>query len=612
MPSLAELFGFAPALGPWNSYPTQPEAPEAPQLPPAPPWWLQSLIAPSPQSGLTSPIPRPLDAASFDLDAPSGSILGNFPAVQGATNASPSGGILQALFPNTPPTGGGILGNLTPARRESNAAASGGVLASAFPETTPDANVNAADRLGPASFFLRGTDPPGIFNSPIGSPFAPQSLPSWGEAPRNNRNPPGEGSSWLARSLLSIASPAPKDDSLNSADVAFRPVADFRPGQFSPPGQFSAQALNNATVAPTSAPDAPVDTAPKRESGDSDASFARSYDRAQMAIAADQELRTTVRMAEKVGDKTFNDRLATIMANLEQDPRAALDAIRGEIFSSQIHNRSTASAANAVSALATWKAINRLDALQPKLGIWTAREEGFQPAVKLLLAQQQTFYRIASDPTLSRSEKLDQLAETGLFDTALASSLMAIGGFAYRGGLLAPADRPGGGPSRASPSDLASRSKVELEQAAVPDSGQVFVRSQKSDSPRYKPGIVTGSGTKIEGTWLSGITEAPVPAQVADLLRGRRFRTFDDLREEFWKTVANIPELAVQFTAQNVALMKGGQAPKAPRTHWARDSRVFHLHHVDRVADDGPVYSVDNIWVVSPARHAELHPKGSP
>jgi hypothetical protein len=300
------------------------------------------------------------------------------------------------------------------------------------------------------------------------------------------------------------------------------------------------------------------------------------------------------------------------MANLEKDPRAALDAIRSEVFTSQIRNRSSASAAKAAAALATLNAINRLDALQPKVGIWRAREEGFRPAVDLPQDQRQTLYRIATDLTLSRDDKLDQMAEAGLFDTALAAGLSGIGGFANRGGLLGPADRPGGGSNRASTKNPADLPGTESKPAGAANVDPVSARPPNVISGRYKPGVVSGNGKKVEGTWLSGAPEAPVPKQVADLLRGREFSTFNGLRRAFWKAVTRVPELASEFTPDNLAMMRAGNAPRAPTSLWARRSEVFHLHHVDRITDEGPVYDLDNIWVVTPARHAELHPNDSP
>jgi hypothetical protein len=394
--------------------------------------------------------------------------------------------------------------------------------------------------------------------------------------------------------------------------VAFSRGADFRPSQSSPSGQIVAQALNVANEATAPERDAPLDAALNHRAGDSEASFARSYERARATIASDEELRTAVRGAKNAGDEKFNDRLATIMVNLEQDPQAAFDAIRSEIFNSQIRHRAGMSAAAAMTALATWNAINRLDALQPKLNIWKAREAGFRPAVGLSQEEGRTLYRIATDERLSRDDRLHQMADAGLFDTALAAGLMGAAGWANRGGVLAPTDRPGGGPNRASTPNLPSRPAVEPKPPAVPNSGEVFVRSPRSDSPRYRPGTVTGKGVKIEGPWLPDITEAPVPAQVADLLRGRRFSSFDDLREAFWKAVASVPELASQFNTQNRALMSRGRAPKAPGELQTPDSMEYHLHHPDRVADGGPVYHLDNIWVVSPLRHRRLHSKGSP
>jgi hypothetical protein len=340
-------------------------------------------------------------------------------------------------------------------------------------------------------------------------------------------------------------------------DVAFSRGADFRPGQFSPPGQSVAQALNDANEAPAPAHDAPLDAALNHRAGDPEASFARSYDRAQATIASDEELRTTVRMAKNAGDEKFKDRLATIMANLERDPKAALDAIRSEIFNSQIHNRTSLSGVAAVAASATLKAINRLDALQPELGIWQAREAGFQPAVRLSQDQQRAIYRIATDPNLSPGEKLDEMSKAGLFDVALASGLMAMAGFAF--------------------------------------------------TARRTPGVTSGSGTKLEGPWLSGNTEASIPAQVADLLRGRTFSTFDEFRRALWKAVASVPELASEFSAESLARVRVGLAPMAPRGERGRCSEVFNLHHPRRIADGGEVYDVDNMMVVTPRRHDELH-----
>ena len=112
---------------------------------------------------------------------------------------------------------------------------------------------------------------------------------------------------------------------------------------------------------------------------------------------------------------------------------------------------------------------------------------------------------------------------------------------------------------------------------------------------------------EIKGRWISEAMEAPVPAQVAALLKGKTFPTFDDFRSAFWKAVGGIPELAGQFSPQNRGLMRRGYAPKAPQEHQTPDQKVFILHHHVPISKGGAVYDVDNIKVVSPKRHHELH-----
>ena len=46
------------------------------------------------------------------------------------------------------------------------------------------------------------------------------------------------------------------------------------------------------------------------------------------------------------------------------------------------------------------------------------------------------------------------------------------------------------------------------------------------ESPRDKPGVVTGKGEDIFGIWLAGAGKdlgAPIPSQIADKLRGKEF-----------------------------------------------------------------------------------------
>jgi hypothetical protein len=107
--------------------------------------------------------------------------------------------------------------------------------------------------------------------------------------------------------------------------------------------------------------------------------------------------------------------------------------------------------------------------------------------------------------------------------------------------------------------------------------------------------------------------EAPVPSQVADRLRGRRFTSFDDFRHALWKASADVPALATQFSVANRALMSRGESPKAPPAQQTAESTIFHLHHLKSPAEGGRTYDVDNIRVVSPLRyHQKRHYGGLP
>src|SRR3979411_777147 len=115
-------------------------------------------------------------------------------------------------------------------------------------------------------------------------------------------------------------------------------------------------------------------------------------------IAGDYELSTAERMAEKSGDTSFHDRLATIIANLEQNSEAALDAVRREVFASKMRSMQIGSGTDFNSAHATRKALARLDALWPKLDIVSAREDALEPFRRYSEDQIRTLNRIWHSP----------------------------------------------------------------------------------------------------------------------------------------------------------------------------------------------------------------------
>ncbi|MGI8464474.1 type VI secretion system PAAR protein [Pectobacterium punjabense] len=133
-------------------------------------------------------------------------------------------------------------------------------------------------------------------------------------------------------------------------------------------------------------------------------------------------------------------------------------------------------------------------------------------------------------------------------------------------------------------------------------------------SARNKPGTVTGKGEVLSGEskWLEAASSglgAPVPAQVADKLRGQKFERFDDFREAFWLAVAECPELIEQFSPANKALIKKGRSPYAVPKEQYGGRKVFEIHHKIRIVDGGSVYDIDNLSIATPKRHVAIHSK---
>ncbi|BEN39532.1 hypothetical protein SMKC049_13240 [Serratia marcescens] len=129
-------------------------------------------------------------------------------------------------------------------------------------------------------------------------------------------------------------------------------------------------------------------------------------------------------------------------------------------------------------------------------------------------------------------------------------------------------------------------------------------------SPRYTPGKVSGKGQQVGDGWLNTAGQelgSPVPSQIADKLRGREFASFDSFRSAFWKAVAADPELSKQFGSDDMERLKLGRAPTVRFKDSVGKRVKYEIHHRDEVAKGGEVYNVDNLNVVTPKRHIEIH-----
>ncbi|CAN1601875.1 bacteriocin immunity protein [Pseudomonas mediterranea] len=111
------------------------------------------------------------------------------------------------------------------------------------------------------------------------------------------------------------------------------------------------------------------------------------------------------------------------------------------------------------------------------------------------------------------------------------------------------------------------------------------------------PGVVRGAGQAEANSWQAQAMSsqgAPVPALIADQLRGQVFERFDLFKRAFWKAVAATPTLNAQFNLANRALLLSGSAPRSELPDDDRALRI--LHRVD-VTQDGGVYDLDNLVI---------------
>ncbi|VVN77325.1 S-type pyocin domain-containing protein [Pseudomonas fluorescens] len=127
---------------------------------------------------------------------------------------------------------------------------------------------------------------------------------------------------------------------------------------------------------------------------------------------------------------------------------------------------------------------------------------------------------------------------------------------------------------------------------------------------RDDPGVATGFGQPISGVWLGEAARgagAPIPSQIADHLRGREFSNFHRFREAFWRAVAADTNLKQQFSESNLVKMRNGAAPYPGRSDQAGGRRKFEIHHEIEIAKGGAVYDMENLLVLTPTRHIEIH-----
>ncbi|RON19815.1 colicin transporter [Pseudomonas frederiksbergensis] len=132
---------------------------------------------------------------------------------------------------------------------------------------------------------------------------------------------------------------------------------------------------------------------------------------------------------------------------------------------------------------------------------------------------------------------------------------------------------------------------------------------------RNEPGVVSGYGEAVSGVWLGVASQsdgAAIPKQIADKLRGKEFSNFRLFRESLWRAITDDVDLAKQFRPNNIKAMKKGHAPSSREEDHLGSNIKFELHHIEPVSEGGAIYDIDNIRIVTPRRHSEIHKKGQP
>ncbi|HFW7883410.1 TPA: colicin-E9 [Shigella sonnei] len=130
------------------------------------------------------------------------------------------------------------------------------------------------------------------------------------------------------------------------------------------------------------------------------------------------------------------------------------------------------------------------------------------------------------------------------------------------------------------------------------------------ESKRNKPGKATGKGKPVGDKWLDDAGKdsgAPIPDRIADKLRDKEFKNFDDFRRKFWEEVSKDPELSKQFNPGNKKRLSQGLAPRARNKDTVGGRRSFELHHDKPISQDGGVYDMDNLRITTPKRHIDIH-----
>ncbi|WP_313741601.1 S-type pyocin domain-containing protein [Pseudomonas sp.] len=168
------------------------------------------------------------------------------------------------------------------------------------------------------------------------------------------------------------------------------------------------------------------------------------------------------------------------------------------------------------------------------------------------------------------------------------------------------------------PIDLRIDSFPELEDASFDDYIIVFPADSGLDpiytmfkSRRDEPGVATGGSVASSGNWVEQEATqqgAPIPHTVAEQLRGRSFRSFRGFRRAMWKAMKNDAGLFDQIGFQGANhIFKPGNAPFTKKSERIGSRKRYEIHHKTPIHAGGEVYNMDNMSIMTPRQHTEIH-----
>lgn len=128
-------------------------------------------------------------------------------------------------------------------------------------------------------------------------------------------------------------------------------------------------------------------------------------------------------------------------------------------------------------------------------------------------------------------------------------------------------------------------------------------------NPRDYAGVGRGNGRDISG-WAEArysASGAPIPTRIADQLRGRQFSSWRKMREAIWKAMANDAEASKHFSRASLNDMRKGKAPIARDSDHRGKRQAYELHHLHPISKGGAVYDLDNLVILTPKSHVDVH-----